>query len=138
MEKQKKVLDASVIIKGFTNEENSDKANQLIKSHINKEIEIITTELMFVEVLNSLRFKNKDEISLKKISSDLEGFQFKVQKLTGHLLEKSIEISKKNNLTIYDSIYIALAQFNGCPFITADKELFKIPNVIPLEKMYLS
>lgn len=134
MEKQKKVLDASVIIKGFTNDVNSDKACQLIKSHYNKEIVVITSELMFLEVLNSFRFKNKDQTALQKINSDLEGFQFKVQRLTKSLLDKSIEISTNNNLTIYDSLYIALAQFNGCPLITADKDLYKIPNVIPLEK----
>ena len=134
MEKQKKVLDASVIVKEFSNEIDTDKTIRLIKSHINNEISIIVPELLFIEVLNAFRFKNKDIEAIKKINSDLEGFQFEVQKITKSLLDKSIEISINNNLTIYDSIYVALAQFNGCPLITSDKALYKIPNVIPLEK----
>lgn len=134
MEKQKKVLDASVIVKEFSNEIDTDKTIKLIKSHVNNEILIIVPELLFIEVLNAFRFKNKDENAIKKINSDLEGFQFEVQRTTKSLLDKSIEISINNNLTIYDSIYIALAQFNGCPLITADKELYKMPNVVPLEK----
>jgi predicted nucleic acid-binding protein len=133
MEKQKKVLDASVIIKCFTNEIDSDKADKLIRLHVAKEIEIIIPDLLFLEVLNSFRFKNKDEKALRIILSDLEEFQFEVQNLTKYLLHKAIEISTKNNLTIYDSLYVALAQFHGVPLITADKDLFTLPNVIPLK-----
>ena len=135
MEKQKKVLDASVIIKAFIKEDNSEIAAKLIKSHVEDEIKIIIPELAFLEVINSFRFKNKDESALKKIEKDLIEFQFEIVDLNEDLLNKTIEISIANNLTIYDSVYIAIAQFHGCPLITADSALFKIPNVISLEKI---
>ena|SRR3989338_1757655 len=134
MEKQKKVLDASVIVKGFAREENSDKAIEIIKSHITNKTLIIVPELLFLEVINSFRFKNKNIYALKKINDDLIKFQFKTEKLNKDLMDKTIEISVKNNLTIYDALYVAIAQLHGCPLITADKGLYGIPNAIPLEK----
>ncbi len=134
MEKSKKILDASVMVKGFSEEINSEKAHRLIKKHLEGEILIIVPELIFLEITNALKYKKKDEESIKKVSKDLFNFQFKVEKITEPLLSKAIQISIKNNLTIYDSLYIAISQFYGAPLITADSALYKITNVIPLEK----
>ena len=121
MERQKKVLDASVIVKEFANEINSNKAIELINSHINKEILIIVPDLLFLEILNAFRFKNKDETNLKKINSDLKEFQFKIERINKDILDKSIENSIKHNITLYDSLYVTISQFHGCPLITADE-----------------
>jgi len=48
---------------------------------------------------------------------------------------KTIENSVKYNITIYDALYVTLAQIHGTFLITADKKLYKIPNVIALEKI---
>lgn len=133
MEKQKKVLDASVIVKEFSEEIDADRTVELIRAHINNEMRVIVPDFLFIEVLNAFRLKLKDETAIKKINSDLEGFQFEVQRTTKSILDKSIDIALKYNITIYDALYVSIAQFHGCPLITADKELFKIPNVISLK-----
>ena len=51
------------------------------------------------------------------------------------LTDKAIINSKKFDKTIYDSIYVSLAQIHGADLITADSELFKIPNVISLDRI---
>ena len=53
MERQKKIVDASIIIKWFANEEGSDRAIKLRNEHINGEIIIMVPELVFMETLNS-------------------------------------------------------------------------------------
>ncbi|MEK6889101.1 MAG: type II toxin-antitoxin system VapC family toxin [Nanoarchaeota archaeon] len=135
MEKQKKVLDASVIMKIFTNEKNSDKALAIIEDYESEKTDIIVPELVFLEVLNALRYKKKNEDELKKASNQLFDLELKTEKISSSILNKAINISLEHNITIYDALYVSLAQFNGCPLITADKELFKLPNVIPLEKI---
>ena len=135
MERQKKIVDASVLVKGFSEEIDSNKTHQLIKDHLKGEISIVIPELTFLEVTNALKYKKRDEEALKKVSEDLFGFQFKVEKVTKSILDKAIENSLKYNITMYDSTYIALAQIHNCQLITADKELYKIPNVVPLEKI---
>ena len=135
MEKQKKVVDASVVFKLFDkNEENSKIAEKLKDTHINNQIQIIIPELIFLEVTNALRWKNQKSESLSKISEALFNLQFDIEKITPHILNKTIQNSIKYNITIYDALYVSIAQFHGCEFITADKELYKIPNVVPLEK----
>lgn len=51
MEKQKKVLDASVAMKWFVTEEDTDKA------HIQDVDVILVSDFLFIEVLNGLRYK---------------------------------------------------------------------------------
>jgi predicted nucleic acid-binding protein len=135
MEKQKKVLDASVIIKWFTKEENTDKAIALREEHKKGKILITVPEILFAEVLNSLRYKKSHEHMLKDTNKALWDMEFEIKELTEGLLVKSILLAQLHNITIYDAIYVAVAHFHGAPFITADTELAKIPGAISLEKV---
>jgi predicted nucleic acid-binding protein len=137
MEREKKVVDASVAVKWFLDECDSDKAIKLWKKHKSQEIRIIVPELLFIEVLNALKYKKLNEEELKKVNEALWNSQFIIEKLNKTILDKSAAISIKNNLTIYDSIYIALSQLHGCVLITADESLSKHENVNLLNKSEL-
>ena len=129
MEKQTKVVDASVVIKWFLEEINSGKAFEIWQKHSSKEIFLIVPELIFSEVLNSLRYKKLNEEELKKVNISLWDCKFNIEMTSKILFEKAIDIALKYNFTIYDSIYIALAQIHETELITADEELAKAPNV---------
>lgn len=133
MEKQKKVIDASVIFKWFSNEENSDKAVNLMKEQIEEKTLLIVPDFAILEVLNALRYK-KDSKEISNANRDLWDIQLKKERLNPQLLDKSIDLALKYNITVYDALYVAIAQFHGAPLISADKELFKLPNVLPLKK----
>jgi predicted nucleic acid-binding protein len=128
MERQKKVIDASIIVKWFSNEEDSDKAIKLRNMHIRGEISIVVPELVFMEVMNSLRYKKISVDSLTKANKDLWDVQLETIYLDEFLLNKATEISVKYNLTVYDGIYAALAQIHGAPLITSDNKLLEFPN----------
>jgi predicted nucleic acid-binding protein len=134
MEKPEKVIDASVVVKWFINEENSDKSIKIREDHISRKYTLIVPELMFLEVINTLRYKGFNIEKIFYINKSLWEFQFKIQKINNLLLDKAINVAIKNNISIYDAVYVTLAQLYGTFLITADKELYKIPNVIPLEK----
>lgn len=134
MEKQKKILDASILIKIFTHEDNSEKAISIIEDYESGKTNIIVPEIIFIEVLNGLKYKKQTEEILIKANKELWNLEFKIEQLNYDLLVKALEIALKNDLTMYDALYIAIAQLHSCPLITADKELYKISNVIPLEK----
>lgn len=135
MEKQKKVIDASVVFKWFSNEEDSDKALILKDKHISKEIALIIPELLFLEISNALKYKKDNLKKIQKANEDLWNLQFEIKKLDKQIINLAIEIAIKNNFTIYDSLYIALAQIHETELITADKELVKAPNVKLLEEI---
>ncbi len=132
MERQKKIIDSSIIVKWFVNEKGSDKAMQLKEQHLENQIVIIVPELIFFEVLNALRFKEKDEETLKEIRETLWDIQFFIVHTNTFILDKTIEISLKYNLSIYDATYAALSQIYGCPLITEDKKLKKFPSAVSL------
>jgi predicted nucleic acid-binding protein len=135
MEKQEKIVDASVILKWFLNEEDSEKAIIIKNKHIQKDILLIVPDLLFLEVANTLKYKKDNFEKIKNANKDLWNFQFVIQKIDESILEKAIEISLKYNFTMYDSIYIALAQIYNTELITADEELVRAPNVKLLNDM---
>lgn len=135
MEKQKKVVDASVIVKWFVQEQFSDKIVDLMEKHSKGEVLLMAPELLFVEVLNALKYKKVSGNFLAAANKTLWNAQFKIAPLNESLLQKTLAISLKEGLTIYDSLYVAIAEVENCQMITADKELYKIPNVVSLEKV---
>ena len=132
MERQKKVVDASVIVKWFLDEEGNDKSLELKNQHIQNKILLVVPELIFLEVLNALKFKEKDEEKLIKISSILLKIRFMIIQIDRIILEKAVQLSLQYDLTIYDALYAALAQIYECPLITADKKLQLVPQAVGL------
>jgi predicted nucleic acid-binding protein len=135
MERQKKIIDASVAVKLFAKEEGSEIAVKLRDRHINGEIVIVVPELFFMEILNALRYKKLSEEVLDKANKDLWKVQFEVISLDEFILDKAIKASVDYGLTIYDGIYAALSQIYGTELITDDKKLLKIPNAVSLKEM---
>ncbi|MBI2044410.1 type II toxin-antitoxin system VapC family toxin [Candidatus Pacearchaeota archaeon] len=134
MERQKKIVDASVAVKWFLNEKDSDKALKIREDHISGKIEMVVPELIFLEVANALKCKKLNVERILYANKSLWISQFDIPKADSYFLEKAIENSIKYNITVYDALYVTLAQIHGAFLITADKELYKIPNVIALEK----
>lgn len=132
MERQKKVIDASVIAKWFLYETGSNNALKIKDEHINGKINIVVPEFAFIEILNALRYKKYSESDLQIVNKDLWMMQLHIEKIDEFLLNKTIEISIKHNLSIYDAVYAALAMVYGCALVTADKELLKTNNAVEL------
>ena len=136
MEKQTQVIDASVVMKWFVEEEFTDKAVEIKERYISGSLNIIVPELLFIEVINALRYKNNSEDKLIEINKSLWKMGFKVERVNEQLLNKAITVAKKYDITIYDAIYVALANLKGVFLITADSELNKVSNVLPLSKTW--
>ena len=135
MEKQEKVIDASVVVKWFLNEENSDKAISLKDSLLKSELILIAPDLIILEVLNTLLYKKHREKELLIANKMMWELNLKLVRINSDIISKAVENSIKYHITIYDALYVTLAQIYGTFLITADKELYKIPNVIALEKI---
>jgi len=134
MERQKKIVDASIIIKWFANEEDSDKAIRLRDKHINEEISIVVPELVFLETVNGLKYKKLERSVLEKAKKDLWNIQLEIFYLDEFLINKAINASIEYNLSIYGAVYAALAQIHGAPLITVNEKLLKTPNATALSK----
>ncbi|MFQ6123643.1 MAG: type II toxin-antitoxin system VapC family toxin [Candidatus Heimdallarchaeota archaeon] len=91
-------------------------------------------QLFVFDVSNALRynpdFREKDVV---EAVGSLLGLQIDLRSPQKVWMKKSIEIAFKMKITLYDSVYIGLADALGVPVITADKRLIKLvkyPNLV--------
>jgi len=123
------VMDASVGIKLFIEEEFSDKVQRLFaKLTEDPQAEIHVPDLFYIECANILlkytrRFDRPLEDSLADIK-DLGKLALKTTS-TLELVEDALQLASEKKLTAYDACYAVLAQKLGLPLITADAPLAK-------------
>ena len=123
------VMDASVGIKLFIEEEFSDKVQRLFaKLSEDPQTEIHVPDLFYIECANILlkytrRFDRPLEDSLADIK-DLNKLALKSTS-TAELIENALLLASEKNLTAYDACYAVLAKKLALPLITADEPLAK-------------
>lgn len=121
------VLDASVGIKLFIEEEFSDKVERLFsKLTEDPQAEIHVPDLFYIECANILlkytrRHNRPLEDSLKDIA-DLNDLALKSTS-TSELMEEALALAHEKDLTAYDACYAVLARRLALPLITYDRPL---------------
>ena len=132
-ERMKYAVDASVILKWFTQDRESDleKALQLRKNFKERKIDLLCPELLIYEIVNVLRYKDdlEEKLILKAILSIYE-MEILIS-VNQKIMENALRLARKYGITVYDSTYLSFAQHLGCHLITADKKLFQKINDLP-------
>jgi len=122
------VLDASVIVKWFLHhqEADRDKALALRDLHVAGRSKIHIPRLALLEVLNAIRFNSKaDEEDGATALETLHDLQLEINSGDINVLRKTNAIAWAYKITIYDALYVALAEQIGYPLITADEVMVK-------------
>jgi predicted nucleic acid-binding protein len=122
------VVDASVVAKWFLPETHKEKAERLLRDFLDDKVQLTAPDLVVAEVGNLLW---KRSIKLKDISQSQADQMYGAFLAIGLPLCPSVSIaasafklSIEREHPIYDMLYIALAEENGCKFVTADEKLF--------------
>jgi len=119
-------VDASIIVKWFVEGGGYDKSLKLRDRYIEGEIRLIAPELMIFDALNALYYKGLfSEEEFKRISEALEAYSFTPYPLKGKYADKVVEVAFKNDITIYDASYIALAIIRNTQMYAADEKLVR-------------
>ena len=119
------VLDSSIIIKWFCDEEGTEKALKIRKRYKEKEVVIVVPDLILYEISNALRY-NK-EVSREEVMECVQSiFSLGINIIvpTKEVLENAISLAFKYNISLYDAYFVALADILQFTFVTADKKLF--------------
>lgn len=122
------VLDASVVLKWYLFDETyGQKALDLLHRFITKELNILSPSLLEYEVINGLFIaQRRGRIKGESILTAIEGFfdlQIDLRDLY-YFYQKSLYFCKVFNRSVYDASYIALAETEEIPLITADEGLY--------------
>ncbi len=130
------VVDASIVIKWFIPEVHAISATRLLHTNL----QFIAPDLIFAEVGNILRKKYRlKELTLDTASAILD--DFKRLPFNSHenesLLDAAWQIATAHQCTVYDSLYVALAQTEGCLLVTADRALHNTLSTTHLASLLL-
>lgn len=121
-------MDASVIVKWFLyhQEADRDRALALRALHISGKSKIFIPRLTLVEVLNAIRSNpNADEATGQAALEALEDLHLETIPGDADLLRKTNAIAWAYKMTIYDALYVGLAEQLGYPLITADERMIR-------------
>jgi len=120
------ILDASVILKWFVDEESSDQALRLREEFYRGEKEIVIPDLLLLEVANALRYNPTFSAEgIKEAVRTLFDLEIEIVTPTYSLLAKAIDLAKSLDVTCYDAMYLALAEELDFEFITADRRFYR-------------
>lgn len=123
------VLDASVGIKLFVEEEFSDKVQHLFaKLADDPQAEFHVPDLFYIECANILlKYTRRFDRPLKDSLADLKDLNELALTVTStaELIEDALKLANEKKLTAYDACYAVLAQKLDLPLITADAPLAK-------------
>ncbi len=122
---KKLILDASVVIKWFIDEEDSDKAALYLNAFQQNQLEITVPSLLFYEVGNFFVSHKVGSDRAGEAMLILRNLSLGSQDVGLQWLRNIYQNSLEYGLTFYDATYITLLQNTNCEFVTADKKLFQ-------------
>jgi predicted nucleic acid-binding protein len=126
-------LDASVGLKWVLQEPDSPKADSLRRAFQTGVHDLIAPDTFPVEVAHALtRAERRKLISVGQAALLLGDVLSTVPTLYPYLslLGRATEISSQSNQGVYDCLFVALAEAEGCQLVTADGKL--VTNLQPL------
>jgi predicted nucleic acid-binding protein len=137
------VIDTSVAFKWAIAETDSDKAIELRDDYRKGIHELLAPDLFPTEIANSLLVAERrgriQPGDWPTFFNDIMRYCPILHAAVANLV-RSYEIASLIRASIYDSLYVALAESNSCEFVTADDKLVRkahphFPFVIHLAKM---
>jgi predicted nucleic acid-binding protein len=116
------VLDTSVIIKWFRQEEIwAEQALKLRSAYLQGQIVIVVPWLLMYEVANVLRY-NK-EYSTEQVQTAVQSlFDMQLEWITPfpNTINQAVQLAHTHDVTVYDATFAALAESYETIFFTAD------------------
>ena len=124
----KYVLDASVALKWVLTEADSPKALSIRDDFRNQRHELLAPDIFPVEISHALtRAERRGLIKPPqaiRLLTDVLSTPLPLLPYL-YLLPRAVAISSAMRCGVYDCLYVALAEREGCEFLTADDKLLK-------------
>jgi predicted nucleic acid-binding protein len=134
------VLDANVAMKWVLSEPDSARASALRQDFRNRVHELLAPEIFPVEIAHTLTRAERRKLLKppqgKALLADVLSTCPRLQP-SMPLLDRAFDISSAHRQGVYDCLYVALAEQEGCELLTSDDKLIKnlrrrFPFIVPL------
>lgn len=122
------VVDASVAAKWVTRHQEADREKALAVRdlHLAGRCLLVVPEFALLEVLNAVRYSERvEETDAVRALDFLERLRLGIVPLDGALLRGTISAAWEYGIALYDAAYVALAEREDCPLLTADEAMMR-------------
>lgn len=122
------VFDSSVAFKWVVREADSDKADRLRADFQGGVHELLAPDIFPIEVAHALtRAERQGRIAVGQARLLLADILTTAPQFHDYrpLLPRAVDLSSALRIGVYDCLYVALAEQEGCDFVTADDKLTK-------------
>ncbi len=123
------VVDASIAIKLFIEQEDSDLAESLLlRLSGNPPARFAVPDLFYVECANVF-WKYVQQVGFPVVQAQsslqrLKALNLQVYPLS-ELVEEALDVAIAYRISVYDACYVVLSLYVQCPLITADRKLLR-------------
>ena len=119
------VLDASVAVKWYVEEELREQALVLRQDFYEGRLFLLSQALLLYEVANALRYhpglSPEDVVASMR---SLQDMQLDIVAPGESQVETAVKTAFEENISMYDAMYLALADVTGSRLLTADESLY--------------
>ncbi|OLS16981.1 MAG: hypothetical protein HeimC2_45590 [Candidatus Heimdallarchaeota archaeon LC_2] len=121
MSENQYVIDASVVLKWYIEEDLTSEAIEIRNNYINGKINLYAPNILIFEVINTLtKLGNFSKNNLIEIGDSLLSFIIQLDNFSGYVLQTAINMTSRSNSSLFETFYLALSEFYNCQLLTAD------------------
>jgi len=125
------VLDASAITTYLIEQVSRGNVYNIMRDTLDRGAKLLTADLAYVEVANALWRACTlrgliDEETVFKSLDNLYGLPLESIRQEGGLMRRAAEISLESGLSVYDSIYVAVAERERATIFTLDEKQCRV------------
>jgi len=120
------IVDASVAVKWYVNEELREKALELRKDFVSGKVDLGAPSLILYEVGNAIRHHpGATEAECTNAVIQLKNLGIAIHDLNEATTSTASRLAFKEKVTFYDAAYLSLAETLNAKLVTADNELYE-------------
>lgn len=120
------VVDTSVMFKWFVGygESGLDEAWALLRGHQCGESTLIAPASAALEMANLLSYTGIASVDAQVFLAEFERAHIVIFDITPERLRHALDCAHAYRMTVYDAMFLELAQEHHCPLVTADRRAF--------------
>ena len=122
----KVVIDTSAAFKWFApeGEDSVPEALAIAEQAVVGDLDIVAPSILPIEIANVVRYAGYPASTAEQLVREFVEFRVQLYEADAPRLAGALQLAYTHGLTVYDALFLQLAEELGCPLVTADRRAF--------------